>query len=176
MTVRFTADTHFGHGGALGLFRRPFGSVPAMDQAMIERWNAVVGPEGEVWHLGDFAVRQPPARMAARLDALTGRKHLIIGNNDGAPTTNLSGWTSVQHYAELELEGAFLVLCHYPLRSWNRMARGALQLHGHSHGRLKPLPRQIDVGVDVWEFRPVTLTEIRAATKRRRARPTPDKT
>jgi calcineurin-like phosphoesterase family protein len=107
---------------------------------------------------------------------LTGRKHLIIGNTDGAPTTSLSGWTSVQHYAELELEGAFLVLCHYPLRSWNRMARGALQLHGHSHGRLKPLPRQIDVGVDVWEFRPVTLTEIRAATKRRRARPPADST
>jgi len=32
--------------------------------------------------------------------------------------------------------------------------------HGHSHGRLKPLPRQFDVGVDVWGFRPVTLGEI----------------
>jgi hypothetical protein len=24
----FTTDTHFGHGGALGLFRRPFAGAP----------------------------------------------------------------------------------------------------------------------------------------------------
>jgi calcineurin-like phosphoesterase family protein len=41
------------------------------------------------------------------------------------------------------------------------MARGVLNLHGHSHGRLKPQPRQVDVGVDVWDFRPVTLARIR---------------
>jgi calcineurin-like phosphoesterase family protein len=35
-----------------------------------------------------------------------------------------------------------------------------VNLHGHSHGRLKPLPRQFDVGVDVWGFRPVALDEI----------------
>ena len=39
----------------------------------------------------------------------------------------------------------------------------ALNLHGHSHGRLKPLPRQFDVGVDVRGYRPVTLTELLAA-------------
>ena len=44
MAVFFTADTHFGHGGALGLFRRPFASVAAMDEALVETWNTVVGP------------------------------------------------------------------------------------------------------------------------------------
>ena len=42
------------------------------------------------------------------------------------------------------------------------MAKGALNLHGHSHGRLKPLTRQIDVGVDVWGFRPVDLAVLKA--------------
>jgi calcineurin-like phosphoesterase family protein len=71
------------------------------------------------------------------------------------------------------VDGAQLVLCHYPLRSWNRMGRGALNLHGHSHGRLGPLPRQIDVGVDCWDFRPITLAEIRAhlRTRGKRRRP-----
>ena len=54
----FTSDHHFGHAGARGLFRRPFGSVAEMDQAMAVRWNEVVGAKDEVWHLGDFAVRQ----------------------------------------------------------------------------------------------------------------------
>ena len=70
------------------------------------------------------------------------------------------GWTSVQAYVELELEGVRLVLCHYAFRTWRDMGRGAWNLHGHSHGRLKPLPRQADVGVDAWDFRPVTLAQI----------------
>lgn len=171
MAVFFTADTHFGHGGALGLFRRPFASVPEMDGAMIERWNGTVGAGDEVWHLGDFAVRQQPARIAELLARLCGRKHLIIGNNDHEAATAQDGWASLQHYAEIELDGALLVLCHYPLRSWNRMARGALNLHGHSHGRLDPLPRQADVGVDPWSFRPISLDEIRTHLHRRRRSP-----
>jgi FAD/FMN-containing dehydrogenase len=35
LAVLFTADTHFGHGGALGLFARPFPSVAAMDEALM---------------------------------------------------------------------------------------------------------------------------------------------
>jgi calcineurin-like phosphoesterase family protein len=42
------------------------------------------------------------------------------------------------------------------------MGKGSVNLHGHSHGRLKPLPRQFDVGVDVWDFRPVSLADILA--------------
>ena len=64
MAIFFTSDTHFGHGGALGLYRRPFASVAAMNEAIIERWNEIVGPDDEVWHLGDFAIRQRPAVVA----------------------------------------------------------------------------------------------------------------
>jgi calcineurin-like phosphoesterase family protein len=163
MAVFFTADTHFGHGGALGLFRRPFASVQEMDDAMISRWNESVGPADEVWHLGDFAVRRSAAEMARIVASLHGRVHLIAGNNDGPKTLALRDFASVRDYLELEIEGVHLVLCHYPFRSWNRMARGAVNLHGHSHGRLKPVPRQLDVGVDVWDFRPIPLETVLAA-------------
>jgi len=165
MAVFFTGDTHFGHGGARGLYRRPFPSVAAMDAVMLERWNAVVQPEDEVWHLGDFALGLEAATMATLLDQLHGRKHLVIGNNDGTTTTGLPGWASMQHYAEIAVEGTALVLCHYAFRSWRNMSRGWINLHGHSHGRLKPMPRQADVGVDVWGFRPVALAEILAARR-----------
>jgi calcineurin-like phosphoesterase family protein len=167
LTQFFTSDHHFGHGGARGLFQRPFATTAAMDAAMVARWKEVVGPDDAVWHLGDFAVRQPEARIRELLDALTGAKHLIVGNNDGAATVGLSEWASVQHYAELEVDGTWLILCHYPLRTWHRIGRGALNLHGHSHGRLAPLPRQADVGVDCWDFRPITLAGIRSRLRRR---------
>ena len=55
MTVLFTADTHFGDHRVLNISKRPFGSVDEMDAVMMQRWNAVVEAEDEVWHLGDFA-------------------------------------------------------------------------------------------------------------------------
>lgn len=172
MAIFFTADTHFGHGGALGLFRRPFASIREMDEAIIQRWNQTVDPDDQVWHLGDFAVRRSATSMAQILAALHGRVHLITGNNDGPATAALPGFASVQSYAELSMEGTHLILCHYPFRSWNRMARGAINLHGHSHGRLKPMPRQVDVGVDAWAFRPILLEEIVAACGPRSKRST----
>ena len=168
MAVFFTSDTHFGHGGARGRFRRPFGSVAEMDAAMIERWNETVGADDEVWFLGDFAVKRPVAEMQSRLDRLAGRKHLIRGNNDDERTAGLHGWASVGDYAEMEADGVPLVLCHYPFRTWNGMYKGRLNLHGHSHGALKPLTRQFDVGVDVWDFRPVTVAQLLASRTRRR--------
>lgn len=72
------------------------------------------------------------------------------------------GWASVGDYAEIEVDGRPLILGHYAFRSWNRQHKGALNLHGHSHGRLTPMPRQFDVGVDVRDFRPVTLAQLLA--------------
>jgi calcineurin-like phosphoesterase family protein len=41
----------------------------------------------EVWHMGDFAVRQSPERVAFLLEMLHGQKHLIVGNNDDNAVT-----------------------------------------------------------------------------------------
>lgn len=168
MSVYFTSDHHFGHASARTFYRRPFKSVGEMDRDMIERWNSVVGTQAEVWHLGDFAVRQSPERVACLLSALNGRKHLVAGNNDDGAVTGCGGWLSIEPYAELTVDGVRLVLCHYPFRTWRDMGKGAVNLHGHSHGRLKSLPRQSDVGVDAWDFQPVQLAEILDGKRRRR--------
>ena len=167
MAVFFTSDTHFGDAPRLRVDKRPFASVGEMDREMVARWNEAVGPDDDIWHLGDFAFGPPPKRIAELLGSLNGRKHLIIGNNDGPGTLEQPAWASVQHYAELTVDGKRLVLCHYAFRTWNKMGQGVVNLHGHSHGRLTPAQRQYDVGVDVWDFRPVTLATI-LGTRRRR--------
>jgi calcineurin-like phosphoesterase family protein len=166
--IYFTGDTHFGDPRVLRIDRRPFSSVAEHDAALIANWNAVVGPDDDLWHLGDFA-RGGRAAVEHLLAQLNGRKHLIIGNNDPAGTVEASGWTSVQHYAELRLDGHHLVLCHYPFRTWNAMGKKSLDIHGHSHGRLTPVPRQYDVGVDPQDLRPVTLEMVLARKQRRRS-------
>ncbi|MGF1476307.1 MAG: metallophosphoesterase [Geminicoccaceae bacterium] len=166
MTLFFTSDHHFGHGGARGLFRRPYASTDAMDQAMIEIWNATIAPGDIVWYLGDLAIRHNQSRTEGLLQALNGEKHLVWGNNDPQSTRDAAGWRSVAGLVEITVGDTLLVLCHYPLRSWRDQSKGSWNLHGHSHGKLKPVPRQVDVGVDVWNFRPCTFDELRNRRER----------
>ena len=173
MNVFFTSDTHFGDHRVLSFRPRPFSSTSEMNEALIKRWNARVTSGDEVWHLGDFASEVTVAQRL--LPRLNGRKHLVTGNIDSRGLRELDSWASVRAYNELTVDGTMLVLCHYPFRTWNRMHRGSVNLHGHSHGRLAPLKRQFDVGVDAHDFQPVLLSELlnnpsnREASFRRRA-------
>jgi calcineurin-like phosphoesterase family protein len=166
MAILFTSDTHFGDPRVLRIDRRPFQSLQEHDAALIALWNEAVSPHDEVWHLGDFALGTRPERVQEIVSALNGTKHLIVGNNDGPATLAAGGWASIQHYAEMTVDGTNLVLCHYPFRTWNRMGRGVVDLHGHSHGKLTPIPRQFDVGVDVFNFRPVDLASVLSSRRR----------
>jgi calcineurin-like phosphoesterase family protein len=166
MPIFFTSDTHFGDAHRIRIDKRPFASIAAHDAALIEHWNAVVAPQDEIYHLGDFAAASDAARVSELLAALNGRKHLIIGNNDAPATIENKGWASVGYYAEREVDGRLLILCHYPFRTWHDMGNGSIDIHGHSHGKLKEEPRQYDVGVDVFDFRPVTLATILASRRR----------
>jgi calcineurin-like phosphoesterase family protein len=67
-----------------------------MDEAMIERWNAAVLSDDEVWHLDDFALHQSNECAKFLLTALTGHKHLVVGNNDDTAVTESDEWHSVQ--------------------------------------------------------------------------------
>ena len=166
MTLFFTSDTHFGDTRILRAAKRPFRTIAEHDAHLIAQWQATVGADDEIWHLGDVAPRYGAEALGALLDRLPGRKHLVTGNNDDAATRTHPGWTSVQEYIELTEDGALCILCHYALRTWNRIGKGALDLHGHSHNMLKPLTRQFDVGVDAWGYRPVTLATMLASRRR----------
>lgn len=176
MTVFFTADTHFGHNKILQYCKRPFADADEMNRVLIERWNAVVRPSDTVWVLGDFCF----AGHENIFHQLHGTKHLIIGNHDTLEIFALP-WASQGHYQALN--GQFeplrlgkrpkLVLSHYGMRSWHAMQKGCIMLFGHSHSRLPgyrltPEDGQawrgggtLDVGVDCWNFYPVTLEQIK---------------
>jgi len=167
----FTADTHFGHARISEHCKRPFSDVDEMTDAMIDRWNAVVGPQDDVWHLGDFAYRLRPEALERVFRRLRGRKHLIIGNHDDKHVLRLSWSSEPRDRRAVTVPGETLpvVLDHYSMRVWPKAHYGAVHLYGHSHGALPGVGRSLDVGVDCWDFRPVTLEELRPTLERQRA-------
>lgn len=158
MQTFFTADTHFGHANIIHYCNRPYSSVKEMDEALIENWNSVVGPKDEVFHVGDFSFSNQPRDYFNRLN---GRKVLVFGNHDSRATKDLP-WANVARLLELKFHGLKVTLCHYAMQVWNHSHHGAIQLFGHSHGQLAGNRQQLDVGVDCWNYTPVTLEQILA--------------
>ena len=155
----FISDTHFGHGTILR--SRPFASVAEMDEAMISRWNAVVGPDDHVWHLGDFSAYRD-GRLREVFWRLAGRKHLFIGNHDEENEAILDlPWEEPPVISALRFFGKQAVFMgHYPHRSWPRIGKGAIHLFGHMHGQMPGTTLSTDMAVEAWDFRPSGLDDI----------------
>ena len=156
--IFFTADTHFDHYNIIGYCQRPFSSVEEMNEALVANWNRAVGPEDTIYHLGDFARR----RHEYFLRRLHGRKHLINGSHDEALKRLGEYFEEATPLKQINIQGQQIVLCHYALRVWPGSHYGSWLLYGHSHGNLPPIGKSWDVGVDVNNFRPLSLGEVRA--------------
>ena len=167
--VFFTADTHFDHRGLLRV-RTQFESVEAMNEHMIEKWNSVVTSGDRVYHLGDFALGRPEtaAEIGKRLN---GQIYLILGNHDKVAEHKLvrDRFVWLKDYFYLKVGEQSIALSHYAFRVWRNSHHGSWHLHGHSHGSLEDLPsaRSFDVGVDCWDFTPITFEQVteKMATK-----------
>ena len=164
MVTWFTADTHFGDPGILRA-RTRFGSVEAHDAALLAAWNAVVGPEDEVWHLGDFAHGASRERCREIFTSLNGRKRLVRGNHDSKRVLSLP-WaeppaeTARVNVADGEGRVRRLFLAHYPHRAWPGLWRETRHLYGHTHATIPDTRWSCDVGVDAWDLAPTTLERI----------------
>ena len=170
MATWFTSDTHFGHARIIELAHRSFSSVEEMDETMIARWNERVATGDLIYHLGDFAL----ADHNIYLPRLNGQKRLIIGNHDHSNRVKkAAGWNTINDMLTVKVDDVSIVLCHYGLRVWNKSHYGTLHFYGHSHGSLPGDSQSIDVGVDCWDFRPISLEEIqgRLATQPKRNNP-----
>jgi len=159
MPTWFTSDTHFGHSNIIRLSKRPFANLDEMHAALIERWNAVVGPNDDVWHLGDFSYRSTKGLVAEIFPRLNGHKRLVIGNHDNDEVLALPWAETPVQRATIKLDGKMIVLDHYPSRSWDGLYRGWYHLYGHEHGNCDDWGNCCDVGADCWNYTPITFAQ-----------------
>jgi len=152
----FTADTHFSHSNIIKYCNRPFSSALEMDETMIANWNSKVGKDDVVYHLGDFAF----SLIHKHVERLNGKIILIFGNHDKLARHNSNLFHSVHDYLEIKHKDTLITLCHYAFKIWNKSHFNSWNLFGHSHGRVKGVGKQMDVGVDTNNFFPYHISEI----------------
>jgi calcineurin-like phosphoesterase family protein len=182
VAIWFTADTHFGHANIIRYCNRPFPTVEAMNDALIDRINALVKRDDTLYHLGDFAFRTAnPAAFRERICCKA--IHLIMGNHDPHSEDGIvdpvfaSLFASVRELRRIRLPIAGMrrpvILCHYAMRVWDASHHGAWHLFGHSHGTLPddPHARSWDVGVDNNNYEPVSVERLEAIMAKKLFRP-----
>lgn len=166
--IYFTSDTHYFHKKIIEYCNRPFKSVEEMNETLIANYNMLVKPDDVVYHLGDFAFAKP-GQTKEIFYRLNGKKILIHGNHDVDP--KYSGrelyrelFHETHDYLELKINGERIVMFHFPIESWNKRHRSAIHVHGHTHAtydeRNKNVPNRFDVGVDSWNYFPVSISQI----------------
>lgn len=167
--IYFTADTHFGHDRIRDYCSRPFSSVGEMDNVIIGRWNETVKPKDILYHLGDFCLGNQEMAFSY-FRRLNGQIYVIPGGHDKRwvrPNLCYTGPNCIVRVLPplytITLDEQVIVLCHFAMRTWDRSHYGSIHCHGHSHGRLPPWPNSLDVGVDSWDFYPVSFDKVIAA-------------
>ena len=158
----FTADEHYGHQNIIKYTNRPFTSVEEMDEEIIKRHNEVVGKTDIVIHAGDFSlIRNREIVFKKYVNRLKGSHVFLKGSHDR--------WMNSSYHEiwDKTIDGIPIVVCHYAMRVWHRSHYNSWNLYGHSHGKLEPIGKQWDIGVDTNSFYPYSFVQIKEIMKDR---------
>lgn len=173
--IYLTSDYHLCHKNVIKYCSRPFTNTFEMNEQLIANHNATVTSEDKVYFLGDF-IFSGNTKHKEFLNRLSGYKILIVGNHDKKNESLLLslGWNEVYPSPiNFQYSGINFKLSHYPHRPDNILDEHKAYynrhpylikddsydwlLCGHVHEKWKILDNAINVGVDVWNFKPISI-------------------
>lgn len=159
--IFFTSDWHFNETRITPEFNpffRPFKSVEEQNETMISRINEVVSEDDELYHVGDVSIDLDGIDLMSRIKCKN--RTLILGNYDLDKPEKMpllkKQFDTILDSVYINYEGTSLYLNHYPVNA----VKDAFNIVGHIHGLWKVQPNMVNVGVDAWHYRPVSMTEI----------------
>lgn len=152
--IFYISDTHFGMRSAIkhdidnamrydpkAAELYPWINTTERDSGMIDKWNARVTDDDLVYFIGDIGP-QKFGEMKRLMDRLNGRKSIIKGNHDKSWVTDLTSYQSckvisVKDYDCIVDKNRNVILCHYPIFSWDKQRRGSYHVYGHVHNTVE---------------------------------------
>lgn len=164
--IYYISDLHLGHSNIINICNRPYSDVKQMDEDLINKWNNKVKKSDTVYFLGDFSMKLSNEKSFEYLKRLNGIKYFIKGNHDkNSFLKEAKGKGLIQDYfdsyKEINDKGRFVILCHYPLVTWNGMYRNSFHIYGHVHQNIvEPISRRYCACVEITNYEPVTLNEL----------------
>lgn len=180
-----TSDWHLSNVNIIRYSKRPYADPQEMNEALMDNYQSVVGKNDTVLFLGDIAMGQI-AESLPLIGKLNGRKLLIPGNHDRvhpcyfgpSKVHKMERW--VKEYSEyftilpLTVEDNEWIYCHFPYAGeggdhddelrypeYRPEDNGKTLICGHVHDLWRTNGHQINVGVDVWDYTPVSYDQLK---------------
>lgn len=173
MAIFVTSDLHFGHDREFVWGARGYADVEEMNREQIRKFNEVVGPEDEVWILGDLMLGDREKGIEC-VKQLNGKIHICLGNHDTGTREKLYHELGfdVQLAARFKYKKLNFYLSHFPTGGTNLNVENIwetnLCLYGHTHQTsnfYKGNPYIYHVGVDSHDGYPVSMDQVIADIK-----------
>lgn len=142
--IFFTSDTHLSHNKEFLFGSRGFSNPEDMNREIVRRWNEVVKPEDEVYHLGDLVLSDTDAGIEF-VKQLNGKIHLIRGNHDTDTKVErfkneCPNIVSIEWATMIKIHKIHFFLSHFPVcigEIGNKNRNNLWCLCGHSHTKDK---------------------------------------
>lgn len=159
------SDTHFNHKNIIEYEDRPFHDVAAMNEAMIRNWNAIVGPDDTVIHLGDVGLGSESS-LKEIVPQLNGHKILIRGNHDRKSDSFFydCGFEEIHRtYIYTYWDGTVIYMSHTPESRPGDGRKYDLHFFGHVHTK-GDYPNVCRNGaclcVERWGYKPIPIDKL----------------
>jgi len=166
----FTSDEHYFHKNIIRYENRPFDCLNTMHEAFIDNHNELVGKNDVTVHAGDFSFGSVTNTLEL-LKQLNGDHIMLLGSHDYAidKIVKKESYKEDKYFdtfyyhgrrLEKKIKNLFIVIDHYCIRTWPRSHYNSCHLFGHSHGKLQPIGKSWDIGVDNNNFYPLSFDNI----------------
>ena len=180
----FTSDLHYFHKRICDFTeRKKYTNTEQHNQWLIQQLNKTIPVTSDTvkpvtLHLGDMFFSCTNEEAINVLSQLNGDWWFVLGNHDSTGkletvinTVNqmkgtnhrLLGWyyrLNIVEKSDIKDKKDFkklVILCHFPIESWDSMGRGSLLLYGHMHSmtidhhsgqQMRTIPNRLDCGID----------------------------
>jgi calcineurin-like phosphoesterase family protein len=153
--VLFQGCLHYGHDPKWDnpIWKlRGYNSSAEHDEGLIQNWNSKANKNTIGFLLGDTIFgHNADERLLKLFNRLDFKELYILPGNHQAGykqildslhenVLNVDGHEKLIHfvpnYLEAVVNGQAIVMCHYPILSFNGMAKGAFHIYAHVHGNL----------------------------------------
>lgn len=156
--VWITSDLHLGHKNLLE-HRTQWNNIDKHDNTLIRNAQEIVKP-GDLYIInGDLTMHGQSKIHAIRrfTKQLPGKKILVLGNHDKLRAQNYINMGFILIATSLVLKDGILV-AHDPANAevW---PKDKPMLCGHIHSMFQFLKNVVNVGVDVWDWKPIHLED-----------------
>ena len=187
--VFFTGCSHFRHSPPWhpSLYEsRGFSKIEDHDIWLLKEYQKL-SPDSIVFILGDFCLNTDENDAQNLFNQIPCKKYYIEGNHESQVskyyrklvidkfqredfdvfplTDERNNLTFLGSYAEVIVNGQFIVLNHFPFAIWNKSHHSSWNIHSHNHATFKeslpeyPYFKRLDVGIDtakkIFSFRDV---------------------